>query len=432
MGRDVQFIPHVTGETKMIFRNLAVKTKADVVLIEIGGTIGDYENVFALEAVRELMYEEGRENVCLINLTYILEPKSLSEFKSKAAQLGLRKLMEMGLHPDIVVCRSNKAIPYKIKEKVSLAVNVNIDHVVGFHNVDSIYTLPSFMNNLKIDDMVVEILGLNGKFKKNEAAVRKWTSAMVVDKPRKTITVAMAGKYVGAADTYISILKALEHCEAKLQCKINVKWIEATDIEKGMLSVKDTLKGVDGLIVPGGFGVRGIEGKITCIEFARRNKIPYLGLCYGFQMAVIEFARNVLGLKQANTTECGKKTPHHVICILPEKEEIGELGGTLRLGGLDVVVTKGTKAFELYGKTKIRERFRHRFNVNTKYIDRLVKAGLVFSGKAPKKRIMQILELPKNKHPFFIATQFHPEFTSKPLEPNPMFVGFVGACLKRK
>ena len=228
--------------------------------------------------------------------------------------------------------------------------------------------------------------------------------------------------------SYISILKALEHSAAVTKSKVNVKWIETTDLEKGKLSVEEALKGVDGLIVPGGFGSRGIEGKITCINYARTHNIPYLGLCYGMQLATIEFARNVCGLKGANTTEVEPKTPHPVICILPEQEEIEGLGGTMRLGGYDIVVEKGTLANRLYGSTKIRERFRHRYNVNTKYIDQFAAKGLVFSGRAPQKRIMQIMELPGHK--FFLGTQFHPEFTSRPLKPNPCFLGFVKACLQ--
>jgi CTP synthase len=314
-----------------------------------------------------------------------------------------------------------------------MSANVPADHVVGCHNVNSIYKLPEFMNDLKVDDMIVEVLNLKKKFHKNEASVKKWTEAMAVHNPKKHITIAIAGKYTGASDTYISILKALEHCEAKTQSKVNVKWIETTNIENGKSSIEVEMHGVDGLIVPGGFGSRGVEGKITCVKYAREHRVPYLGLCYGFQIAVIEFARNVLGLKDANSTECDTKTPYPVICILPEKEEIEELGGTLRLGGYDVVIDRGTMAYALYGrKEKIRERFRHRFNVNTKYIDRIIEGGMVFSGRAPKKRIMQIMELPKETHPFFMGTQFHPEFTSKPTKPNPLYLGLVNACIERK
>lgn len=428
LGRDVQFIPHVTGEAKMVIRNLAMKTDADIVLVEIGGTVGDYENVLAIEAMRELRYEEGSENVCFINLTYILDPPSLGEQKSKAAQLGLKTLMSMGIQPSMVILRSDKPVSKKIREKVSINANVPLDRVIGAHNINGIYKLPLFLKDLNVDGEILECLGVEKKFRQDGDKVRKWTEANTVEKAKKKITVGITGKYTGLSDAYISILKALEHCEGILKTEIEVRWIETTKIENGREKVSECLKGVDGIIVPGGFGARGVEGKIACIKYARENNIPYLGLCYGFQMAVIEFARNAMGLKGANTTEVDEKAKDPVICILPEQEEIEGLGGTMRLGGYDVVVGKGTIAHRLYGKEKIRERFRHRFNVNTKYIDDIEKAGMSFSGRAPQKRIMQILELPKHK--FFVGTQFHPEFTSRPLKPNPLFRGFVEACLK--
>ncbi len=428
LGRDVQFIPHVTGEAKMVIRNLAMKSKADIVLVEIGGTVGDYENVLAIEAMRELRYEEGGENVCFINLTYILDPPSLGEQKSKAAQLGLKTLMSMGIQPSMVILRSDKPVSKKIREKVSINANVPFDRVIGAHNINGIYKLPLFLKDLNVDTEILECLDVDKKFRQNGDKVKKWTEANTVEKAKKKITVGITGKYTGLSDAYISILKALEHCEGVLNTEIEVRWIETTKIEKGGEKVAECVKGLDGIIVPGGFGARGVEGKIACVKYARENNIPYLGLCYGFQMAVIEFARNVMGLKDANTTEVDEKTANPVICILPEQEEIEGLGGTMRLGGYDVVVRKGTIANKLYGKEKIRERFRHRFNVNTKHIDDLERAGMTFSGRAPRKRIMQILELPKHK--FFVGTQFHPEFTSRPLKPNPLFKGFVEACLR--
>jgi len=427
LGRDVQFIPHVTGEAKMVLRELAVKKKADVVLIEIGGTVGDYENMFALEALRQLEYEEGSDNVCFVNLTYVIEPPSLGEHKSKAAQLGIKALISMGIQPDVIICRSHKPIARKIIEKISLNVNVPEEYVFGAHNIDGIYKLPLFLRDLGIDTAILKKLCLDKKYPINGSKLKEWTLKNTVDKYKSEITVGVIGKYTGLADSYISILKALEHCEASLHTKVKVKWIESTRIEEGKLTVDDALADVHGIIVPGGFGSRGIEGKIACIKYARENDLPYLGLCYGFQMAVIEFARNVMGLEGANTTEVDQKTPHPVICILPEQEEIEGLGGTMRLGGFDLNVEKGTIAHKLYGKDKIRERFRHRYNVNTKYIEDFEKAGMVFSGRAPKKRIMQILELPGKR--FFFGTQFHPEFTSRPLKANPCYLGFVKACI---
>jgi CTP synthase len=432
LGRDVQFIPHVTGEAKKFLRKMAVDSKADVVLVEIGGTVGDYENMFALEAIRQMAYEEGKNNVCFINLTYILEPPSSGEFKSKAAQLGIKRLIEIGIQPDIIVCRSERKIPEVIKEKVSLNVNVPTNRVFGFENVENIYEAPLFLRKRGVDDAVLNVLGLDKKFKRNgDKKLEDWTKANKVNSNRE-ITVGIAGKYTGLEDAYISILKALEHCSAKVNTKIKIKWIETTEIEKGKKKASEEMKGIAGLIVPGGFGVRGAEGKIKCIEYARKNKIPFLGLCYGFQMAVLEFARNVCGIKDATSTELDEKCEDAVICILPEQEEIDDLGGTMRLGGYDLVIKKGSLAHKLYGSEKTRERFRHRFNVSTNFIERIEKHGLVFSGMAPKKRIMQILELPQKEHPFFVASQFHPEFTSRPLKPNPLFLGFAKACVEKK
>lgn len=429
-GRDVQFIPHVTGETKLLLRNLAMKSKADIVLIEIGGTVGDYENLFAMESVRELIHEEGRENSCLVNLTYILEPRHLGEFKSKAAQLGLRALMSLGLMADVVVCRSERPITENVKEKISLNCNVPVERVFNTYDVGNIYELPLFYREQGIDEAILKVMGLEGKFKVNGSkTLKEWTNKSMVD-PKKEVTIGIAGKYTGSAEAYISIVKALEHCSVALNTKVNVKWIETTSIERGKSNLAEEMKGVDGVIIPGGFGTRGVEGKIACAQYLRENNIPFLGICYGFQMAVIEFARNVCGIKQASTEEVKKDAPNNVICILPEQEEVEGLGGTLRLGGFDVKIRKGTLAYDLYGKKdSVRERFRHRFNVNTKFIDMLEKKGLVFSGMAPQKRIMQILELPG--HPFFVGTQYHAEFTSRPLRPNPVYLGFVKAALAK-
>lgn len=424
LGRDVQFIPHVTGEIKNFLRCLALKSKADVVLIEIGGTVGDIENSYYLEAMRELGYEEGKENVCFINVTYILEPGSLGEQKSKAAQLGIKALMGIGIQPQIIVCRSENPIGESIKEKISIYSNVPVKRVINLNDTRNIYRVPSQLKDLGIDKAIFDILSMEPgsrptpDFEKWKGLMKKMESA------KKKVTIGMAGKYTNVHDSYMSILKALEHTAPYFGYTADVKWIETTDIDSR--NVKEKLKGINGLIVPGGFGARGAEGKIECIRYARENNIPFLGLCYGFQLAVLEFARNVCGLKDANSTEIEPKTREPVICILPEQEEIRELGGSMRLGGLDMLIKKGTKVHSLYKKESIRMRFRHRWNCNPKYIDVLEKNGLIFSGFAPKKRIMQILELPK--HPFYVSVQFHPELTSKPLEPDPLFKGFIKAA----
>jgi CTP synthase len=430
LGRDVQFIPHVTGETKFVVRNLAAASKADVVLCEIGGTVGDYENMFAMESVRQMAYEEGRGNVCVINLTYVLEPESTGEFKSKAAQLGIKRLLELGISPDMLICRSNNPVPRKIKEKISLNSGVPMGNVFGLHNINDIYRIPLFMRKEGVDAKALEILGLGKSFRsKGNRKLEEWTRKNTI-KGRKKVTIGIVGKYTGLVDAYISIIKALEHSAGVTSTPFEIKWIEATELEK-RTNYATLMKGIDGLIVPGGFGARGVEGKIRAAKYVREKRIPFLGLCYGFQVAVIEFARNVCGMKDANSTEIEARTKSPVICILPEQDEIEELGGTMRLGGYDVVVDRGTTAYSLYKSGRVRERFRHRYNVNTAYIELLNSKGMVFSGRAPKKKIMQILELPKDRHPFFVASQFHPEFTSRPLKPNPLFLGFMKACRKR-
>ena len=425
LGRDVQFIPHVTGEIKGFLRELAVDTGSDVILVEVGGTVGDIENSYFLEAMRELAYEEGPGNVCFVSVVYILEPGSLGEQKSKAAQLGLKTLMGMGIQPSIVVCRAESPVQEKVREKISIYSNVPLERVIGSLDVDNIHKLPLFLREVGVDGEVMRILGLRGRkpsgeFEKWKAMIRK------IDSARKDVTIGITGKYTTVHDSYISILKALEHTAPYVGAGVKVKWIETTRVDSG--NVKQAMEGLDGIIVPGGFGSRGTEGKIECIRYAREHDIPYLGLCYGFQMAVIEFARNVCGIRDANSTEIDPDTREPYICILPEQEEVGGLGGTMRLGGFDMAIKPGTFTHRLYGKARVRERFRHRYNVNTKCIGLLEGKGMVFSGMAPEKRIMQILEYPKNR--FHVGTQFHPEFTSRPLSPNPLFRGFLEACVR--
>jgi len=378
-----------------------------------------------LEALRELHYEEGHNNVCFINITYILEPNSLGEQKSKAAQLGIKRLMAMGIQPDIIVCRSQSKLKESIREKMSLYINIPKENVFGIHDVSNIYGLPLVLREKGFDEAVLKELALEKRFRTNgNSALKKWTEETSIHGNEKPVTIGIAGKYTGTADTYISILKALEHCSFRLNRPVKVKWIETTEIEKSPQTLKEEMKGVDGIIIPGGFGTRGVEGKILVAKHCRENNIPYLGLCLGFQIALIDFARNVLGLKEANSTEFEPKTSEPVVCLLPEQRKIEGLGGSMRLGGRDVEVRPGTIAFKLHGNKKvIRRRFRHRFECNPDYIKGFEEKGLVFSGKAPNVPIMQILEIPKHK--FFMASQFHPEFTSRPLEPDPLFLEFV-------
>ncbi|MAG08217.1 CTP synthetase [Candidatus Woesearchaeota archaeon] len=427
LGRDVEFIPHITGEIKSFVRKLAVESKADILMIEIGGTVGEIQNSLYLEAMRELAYEEGRQNACFINVTYILQPGSLGEQKSKAAQLGIKALMSVGIQPDIIICRSEKPITEKIKEKISIYSNVPVSRTIGFHDTRNIYKFPLTLKEKEIDKAVLEILSL--KPGKSVPELKKWKELVEkIDKAEKEITIGMAGKYTNVHDSYISILKALEHTAPYYNASIKIKWIEAEEIEKGRVSVKDALKDIDALIVPGGFGKRGTEGKIECIKYARENNVPFLGLCFGFQMAVIEYARNMCGIKEANSTEVEPECKENVIDFLPEQKKIEGLGGNMRLGSYPAVLKKGSLVCGLYNNEKIDERHRHRYEVNNKYVEQLEKKGLVFSGRSPKGNLMEFLELPG--HRFFIGTQAHPCFKSRPSSPSPVFSGLIKAALE--
>ncbi|MHA1866264.1 MAG: glutamine hydrolyzing CTP synthase [Candidatus Heimdallarchaeaceae archaeon] len=425
LGRDVQFIPHVTGEIKKFIRTLAIKSKPDVLIVEVGGTVGDIENSYFIEAMREFTNEEGKENITHINVTFIVEPKSLGEQKSKAAQLGIQKLMSLGIIPDILVCRAEQDITDKIKDRLSIVSNLPKKNIISLKDFENIYSVPFYLEKENLHNLVFE--NLNVRKRKNK--LREQWKKMVhgFNNPEKEIEIAITGKYTGVHDSYISILKALEHCSALLKVRIKPRWIETSDI-KSIEKAEEELKGVSGIIVPGGFGSRGTEGKILCIEYARENNIPFLGLCYGLQLATIEFARNVCQLKDANSTEINPSTPNPVIDILPEQKTVENKGGTMRLGKHEIIIRPSTLAYDIYKKNEIGERFRHRYEVNPKYVQQLESSGLIFSGKNKKdSRIMQILELPNHK--FFLATQFHPEYTSKPLAPNPIFIKFVEACL---
>ena len=431
LGRDVQMLPHVTGEVKEKLRRLAVTTKADVVFVEIGGTVGDFENAYYIEAVRQLAFEEGPENVCFVALTFILEPSILGEQKSKAAQLGIKRLLETGIQPHIIACRAANPVTEKVREKIAIYTSVPMSRVISMHDEASIYLLPERMQRDQVDHQVTHLLNLVDRVNPRAElkARRAWEDFCDrIRHPKHDVTIAVTGKYTAVRDSYASLLKALEHAGAAHQAKVNVRWVDTTDLTAGRAA--EALGDADGVIVPGGFGGRGTEGKMACVRYARENFVPYLGLCFGFQMAVIEFARNVCGLAGANSTEIEAETPHPVIDLLPEQWQVKDLGGTMRLGGKDVEIIPGTLASRMFGGARTaRLRFRHRYEVNPGYIDRLTAAGMVFSGKAPGQPIMQILELPD--HPYFVATQSHPEFTSRPLRPSPFYTGLVAAALGR-
>ena len=431
LGRDVQMIPHVTGEVKAKLRHLAMKSRADVIFVEIGGTVGDFENAYYIEAMRELAYEEGEGNVCFVALTFILEPSILGEQKSKAAQLGIKRLLETGVQPHIIACRAANPVTDKVREKLSIYTSVPMARVFSMHDEPSIYLLPSRMQREQIDRQVTHLLDLVDRVdpRREQDATRRWEDFCDrIRRPKHEVTVAVTGKYTAVRDSYASLLKALEHAGAALRTRVNVRWVDTTGLTE--VSAAAALADADGVIVPGGFGVRGAEGKIACVRYAREHVVPYLGLCFGFQMAVVEFARNVCGLDGAASTELVEAPKHPVICLLPEQYEIEGLGGTMRLGGKDVEVVSDTLAARMFsGAATVRLRFRHRYEVNPDYVDRLTAAGMVFSGKAPGQPIMQILELPD--HPYFVATQSHPEFTSRPLRPSPFYLGLVAAALGR-
>ena len=432
LGRDVQVIPHVVGEVKLKLRELAAKSNADVVFVEVGGTVGDYENSFYLEACRQLAYEEGEGSVIFVALTYVLEPGALGEQKSKAAQLGIKRLMEVGIMPHIIACRASNPVKEKVREKISMYTNVPMKRVVTMHDVESIYTIPESLRDAGMDREVLTLLDLHDRVdQRNEDQARmKWRWFVDnIGKAKKEVTLAVTGKYVSLRDAYASIIKAGEHCGVHLGVNVNFKWLDTTAIDPA--NVVKRLGDCHGIIVPGGFGIRGTEGKIECIRYAREAKVPYLGLCLGFQMAVIEYARNVIGIKDANSTEFAPGCKHPLIDILPEQKKIEGLGGNMRLGGKDVLIKPGTLAARLFNNAdKIRLRFRHRYEVDPQYVPQLEEAGMIFSGKAPDYPIMQILELSQDVHPYFIGTQAHPELTSRPLTPQPLFMGLVKAAME--
>ncbi len=428
LGRDVQMIPHVTGEVKLKLRNLALKTGADIIFVEIGGTVGDLENAYFIEAMRELAYEEGPNSCCFVALTYILEPKSLGEQKSKAAQLGIKQIMQLGIQPDIIACRASNPVTEKVRQKISVYSNVPLERVFNMSDAESVYTIPAALRDCGIDFQVLRLLQIEDRIdlRHERKQWSKWCDFTdKITAASRNIKIGITGKYTSVRDSYASIINALEHAGIALGAKINIKWIETTNITDD--NVAEQLSDVGGIIVPGGFGTRGAEGKIACIKYARENNLPYLGLCFGFQMAVIEFARNVCGLKNADSTEINPHCKEPVIDILPEQKKIEGLGGNMRLGGRDIELKKNTLASQIFGNAKtVRLRFRHRYEVDPRYIEKLESAGLVFSGKAPNQPIMQILELPS--HTFFMGTQAHPCLTSRPLCPQPMFVAFVVAA----
>lgn len=419
LGKTVQIIPHITNEIKENIRSVAKKSNCDICLVEIGGTVGDIESMPFLEAVRQMHAEENARDTVFIHVT-LVPSDTMGEQKTKPTQHSVKALRELGLQPDVIVGRSKEPLTLGTKQKIALFCDVPPEAVISAHNADDIYKVPLMLEKEGLADYLAKKLDI-----KPREAHEEWNEIIrrlnAID---KEVTVAIVGKY-GIEDVYLSIKEALRHAAVELGCNVNMLWVDSEDLEEDPESLR-CLEKANGILVPGGFGTRGTEGKILAIRYARENDIPYLGLCFGFQLAVIEFARNVLGLKDANSSELSE-TPNAVIDLLPEQEQVKTKGGTMRLGNHTITLKEGTFAHRIYGKTKIVERHRHRFEVNPKFIPTLQEKGMVFSGYNEYR--MEIAELPA--HRFFLSTQFHPEFKSVPGKPSPPFRAFVRAMIEK-
>ncbi len=424
LGKTIQVIPHITNEIKERVKKLASVSGAEIVIVEIGGTVGDIESLPFLEAARQFGTDVGRENVLYIHLTLVPYIRCSDEIKTKPTQHSVGTLREIGIQPDILVCRTEKPLSEEVKEKISLFCNVRKEAVIEAKDVESIYQLPLVFKNQILDEIILSHFQLICKI----SDLKNWEK-LVVEKalnPRHRVTIALVGKYIGLQDSYKSIYESLIHSGIENDAKVEIKKVDPEDIEK--CGAEKLLKGVSGILVPGGFGYRGIEGKIMAIRFARRNKVPFLGLCLGMQCAVIDFARDACGLKEANSTEFKPKAKYPVISLLEEQKNVKDLGGTMRLGAYPCKIKRNTLAFKMYNKELIHERHRHRYEFNNKYRKLLERKGMVFSGIYPKKNLVEIVEV--KSHPYFIAVQFHPEFKSKPDKAHPLFRGFIKAALE--
>ena len=437
-GACVQVVPHIPLEVIHRIEESRAKADANVVVIEIGGTIGEYENILFLEAAR-IMKLRNPENVFFVVVSYLPVPNNLGEMKTKPTQHAVRTLNSSGIQPDIIVARSKMPLDKKRKEKISLFCNVPEERVISAPDCSSIYDIPINFEKEGLGDIICKALGLSCSIVPNEST-KKWEKfAKSAHNHKKEVNIAIVGKYFATgdftlSDSYLSVIEAIKYSAYVAGVKPILTWISSTDFEKDPKTIKKLSK-YDGIIVPGGFGSRGIEGIIKTIEYARKNKMPYFGLCYGMQLLVIEYARNILGLKKANTREIDSSSPDLVIDIMEDqKEKVNnkDMGGSMRLGAYPAVLKKGTIANKAYGIDKISERHRHRYEVNNLYKEKLEKAGLVFSGMSPDGNLCEIAELPQSKHPFFLGTQFHPEFKAHPLSPHPLFTAFIKSCIKNK
>jgi CTP synthase len=427
LGRCVQIIPHVTDEIKRRLRLVAEKTGADVLLVECGGTVGDIEGLPFLEALRQMRLEEPRGDTLLVHVTLVPVLDAVGEPKTKPTQHSVKELRAIGLQPDLIVARTEGGpLEKDPKRKIALYCSVEEKAVFSSVDVETLYELPLVLEDQGMGDVVCNYLG----FKECDADWSEWEAMVRTFKePTETVKIAMCGKYAELADCYVSVNEALRHAAAKAGCRVQIDWIETEFFEEDLKQVK-ILEEYDGVLVPGGFGQRGAEGKIIAINHCRAQDRPFLGICYGFQLATVEYSRYVVGLEGAASTECVPETPHPVIDLLPEQKKISELGGTMRLGANPVVLEEGSLPHLLYGSTEIKERHRHRWEVNQEYWDRLEKGGAVFPGWSPDKGLKEILWLPELY--FFLGTQFHPEFKSRPWSPSPPYYGLVKASLDRK
>ena len=423
-GQTIQIIPHVTNEIKKTIRKNA-ECGADVCLVEIGGTIGDIESQPFLEAIRQYSVDVGRENCVFIHVTLVPYLAASDELKSKPTQHSVKELLSIGIQPDIIVCRTEHPLTNDIKRKISLFCNVGEDCVIENNNCDILYAVPMMLKEQKMDEVVLRKLGIDAP----NQDLSDWEHMLdALRNPTQTVKIAMVGKYVELHDSYISVNEALKHGGIETRSKVDIHWIDSESLEKEDINLDEILGDVDGILVPGGFGSRGIEGKILACNYARTHNIPYLGICLGMQIAIIEFSRNVLGLDGANSAEINPDTKYPVIDILPEKKSLTDLGGTLRLGEYPCKLNKESKSYELYGEEMIYERHRHRYEVNNDYRDQLLSGGMIFAGTSPDDHIVEMVEIPS--HPFFVAGQFHPEFKSRPNKPHPLFRGFMTAAAK--
>lgn len=422
-GGTVQVIPHITNEIKnRFYRNYTAKD-TQIAIIEVGGTVGDIESQPFLEAIRQFQHDVGHENAILIHVTLIPYLKSSGEMKTKPTQASVKELQGMGIKPDIIVCRSEHPIDQSIKDKIALFCNVESNHVLQNLDVEVLYEAPIAMEKEHLAEVVCESLNLEcgePDLKEWKAMVESWKS------PKKEVSIALVGKYTQLHDAYISVVEALKHGGVGNSASVIIKWIDSEQLNKE--NIEEMMQGINGIIVPGGFGDRGIEGMIVAIEYARTKKIPFLGLCLGMQLSIVEFARNVIGYHDAHSVELNPATTHPVIHLMPDQNGIEDIGGTLRLGSYPCMLDKSSKAYELYQEETIQERHRHRYEVNNDFRKALIEHGMVLSGISPDGRIIEMVEL--KEHPWFIGTQAHPELKSRPNRPHPLFLGFIKAALE--